>query len=87
MIGFPNLRDDLGCDPDRILVLPESEHRPTGMLQERGHPFITGTVARDLGSPEFRVAFGDCVVLRAPVPKASVHEDRYSAACEYQVCS
>lgn len=61
----------------RILVLPDSNAEPPGFGKPSIGIAIACTVPFHLLGPEVPIRRGDSVVLRAPMPKAAVQEDRY----------
>jgi hypothetical protein len=59
-----------------ILVFPDPEANPSGVFELLVGVAVTRYVAAHLVRPELRVCHGYGVVFRAPVPKASIEEDR-----------
>jgi len=82
---IPNCLSDPLRDLGWVFVLPESEHRPSRRAECGVHSFVARAVAGCLRSPEVSVALGYGVVLRAPVPKATVDEHRHPRAGEHQI--
>lgn len=74
--------DRLAGDPSSVLpdlALPYPHDAPSGVLSELGGPPVTLGVSEHLLGPELRVGSRPrrlAAVLRAPVPEASVDEDR-----------
>ena len=70
----------------RVLMFPESQHGPAGLLQVVGGFGVPGDVAGDLVGPVLGVGGGLGVVLGAAVPVTAVHEHRDPALAQHQVC-
>lgn len=69
----------------RILVFPDPEAHPSGVSELLVGVTVTRDVAFHFVGPELGVRHGNGVVLRAPVPKASIEEDRNFCLREYEV--
>lgn len=78
--------DPLG-DGQWVLVLPHSDDRPTGVLEQRDGFRVTFTGARELGLPPFGIGHRGCAVYRAGVPEAPVYEHGHTCTEEDDVCS
>ena len=76
----------MASDHRRVLVLPETQDRPSSLAQRFRLPFITLAVAGNLRQPIVPVAnSGALPVLGTAVPEASVDEDRDSGSGEGDV--
>lgn len=67
------------------LVLPSAKNRPSGALEVLISVMIALPILTDFRSPVLLVGPGHRVVLRAPVPEATVDEDRDLVPRENQV--
>ena len=68
-------RDCVGC-LQNVCVLPDSQHMPTGLLEESVGIPIPCSVGIELLLPPSCVALGNPSMHRTGMPKASVKEDR-----------
>jgi hypothetical protein len=60
----------------RIFVFPDPDADPAGLSQSLVGVAVARNVARYFVRPKLGVRYSDGVMLRAPVPKASIEEDR-----------
>lgn len=67
------------------LVLPVSENGPSLLAKQLAGLSVSPPIVGDLDSPELGVGFRDGVVVGAPVPEATVYEDRHPASREEDV--
>ena len=74
-------------DRQWILVLPHSDDRPTGVLEQRDSFRVTFTGARELGLPPFGIGRRCCAVYRAGVPEAPVYEHGHTCTEEDDIRS
>ncbi len=58
------------------IVFPDAQHPPAGLAQRPRHQPVPGLIARELRTPERRIALRLRGMQRTRVPKAAVHEDR-----------
>jgi hypothetical protein len=70
-----------------VLVLPDPKADPASFRQTRIGVFVAFPGRGHLRCPELSVPHRDCVVLRAPVPEATIEEDRDAGPRKYQVSS
>jgi len=68
-----------------ILVLPEAQHRPPGLLEVGGGLAVALDVAGDLVGPVLGVGGRLGVVVGASVPVAAINEHRDSALSQHQI--
>jgi len=73
-------RSDIG-------VLPEAQNGPTEVVEMLVGLPVALDVAGQLGRPPFLVRHGVCRVRGAPVPEATVNEDRDMRPGEEEVCA
>lgn len=66
-------------------MLPDTNYRPSGLLQTQVGVSVPLNVASELLGPPERVGFGDEYAFWTSVPKASVNEDSDAPAWESDV--
>ena len=76
---------DLCCDLLRVVVFPEPEHDPTGLLKPTVGIGVASAVALHLPIPVVRVRSWGGVVLLAAMPPAPVYENGHPGAREDEI--
>lgn len=66
---------DFVGDDSGVLVLPRSDHGPSGLVESLIGPSVSGDVGVQLGSPPVSVRLGRDGVLGTTMPEAPVDED------------
>jgi|SRR5947209_1635597 len=82
-----NSRGYTSCRPSDILMLPNSEYRPSGLAEGRVRDGVALAVAGDFRAPVLPVSPRSREVLWTPMPEASVHEHRDARSREHEVSS
>jgi len=76
---------DLVCGDDRVLVLPDADHRPTFCFQPRGRVLVSVGRSLQLLPPPPAIRLWASTVLGAGVPETSVNEDCNSLGGKHEV--
>jgi hypothetical protein len=68
-------------------MFPNPNNQPTPVRQSLVRIDVTPLVRENLGSPEIRIRFRPSRVVRAPMPKTAVNENRHLGASKDKICS